>query len=234
MTFTSIEQLVPGLGELRARERQNRALAFAGLTHTLCGVEVMPLTPRHRLALQLLRNAFTVPGVEPLAGDLFAFLWLLSPAYRSPGQGGRMAAAAAAWQQWRLRRHVRRLSLSTAVREVRLYLVDQLQDSPESSGDGSDFSPWVHWAAADAGFWLNIHGGFTLESYFATPYLVLQQLHRMWRINHPNITYDSRGYPQIEEPCFTNQSDQIVGAWHRQQSEAVADFIRNQRERRPA
>lgn len=232
MISANIEQLVPGLAELRARERQNRALAFAGLTHTLCGVEVLPLTPRHRLALQLTRNAFTVAGVEPMEGDLFAFLWLLSPDYRSPVQGGRIASA---WRQWRLRRHVRRLDLAPAIREVKVYLVDQLQDSAESSaGDGSDFSAWVHWAAADAGFWLNIHGGFTLEQYFATPYLVLQQLNRMWKVNHPNVTYDQRGQLQIEEPNFVNQSDRLAGAWHREQAKAIGEILRAQRERKPA
>ncbi len=230
MTFANIEQLVPGLAEQRARERQNRARAFAGLTHTLCGVEVMPLTPIHRLRLQLLRNAFVMVGAEPLAGDVFAFLWLLSPAAAWTLPGRQIVWNAL---QWRLRRHVTRLELNEAVREIQSYLVDQLQDAPESSGDGSDYGPWIHWMASEAGFWCDLHGGFTPESYARTPYLVLQQLRRMWMVNHPNISRDSKGEPQIEEPQFINGSDRLVGQWQRARAKEVGEILRNQRERKP-
>lgn len=230
MTRAALEQIIPGLAEQRAGERANRARAFAGLTHTLCGVEVLALTPAHRLKLQLMRNAFTVPGAEPLAGDVFVFLWILTPAaaWTLPGRG-----IAWNWLQSRLRRHVRGLRLADAVRDVQTYLVGQLQDSPESSGDGTDYSPWVHWMAAEASFWMNMHGGFTLETYQRTPYAVLQGMRRMWLVNHPNITRNSKGELEVEEPAFINQSDRIVGAWQKQHSEAIATMIRSQRERLP-
>jgi hypothetical protein len=227
----ALENLIPGLAEQRGRERQNRALAFAGLTHTVCGREVLPLCPKHRLQLQLLRNAFTLYGTEPLAGDIFVFLWVLSPAY-AQGYVGRQIVWN--WLQWRLRRHVARLPLAEAKREVQVYLVDQLQDAPESSGDGTDYSPWIHWMAADAGFWLNVHGGFTMESYLNTPYLVLQQLRRMWHVNHPNMIRDSKGELQVEEPQFINHSDRLVGQWQRRHAEEISAIIRNQRERLPS
>jgi hypothetical protein len=231
VNVANLETLVPGLAEARQAERQNRSLAFAGLTHTLCGVEVMPLTPRHRLALQLLRNAFTT-HIEPMQGDVFQFLWLLSPGYISPLSGRRMAAE---WRQMRLRRHVRKLDVLQAVREIKAYIVAQLQDMSETSAEGStDFGPWVHWLAYEATFYVNVYRGFTLESYLQTPYLVLQQLQRAWRINNPKLTRGTDGSLVEEEPQFINASDRLVSTWQRARAKEVADYIRNQRERLPS
>jgi hypothetical protein len=82
--------------------------------------------------------------------------------------------------------------------------------------------------ASEAGFWLSVHGGFTLESYLATPYLALQQLYRAWQVNNPVVTRDARGNVVVEEPQFINRSDALLGAWHRQHREAIAEAIRNQ------
>lgn len=219
----NFEAFVPGLAELRAAERLNRARAFAGLTHTLCGVELRSLTPRHRLTLQLMRNAFAAERVEALEGDVFTFLWVLSPNYC--GSRGPVALL----RQALLRRRVRRLALAIARAEIRDYLATQLQDLPESSmGDGADHSPWVHWIAMDASWWLNVHGGFTLAEYYSTPYLVLQQLFRGWRVNNPDVSFDSRGNAIVKEPQFINASDQLVGRWTRQFREDAAAVLRAQ------
>lgn len=225
----NLEAIVPGLGELRALERTNRALAFAGLGHTVCGREVRPLTPRHRLTLQLLQNAFTSPAAVPLEGDVFQFLWVLSPAYRF-GESGRVAGEV---RQWWLRRHVRRLNVTAAAREIRLYLTHQLQDLPESNLEGgADVSAWVHWVAMDAAFWMETFPAFTLERYLSTPYLVLQQLYRAWRVHNPRVTYDN-GRASVEEPAFINGSDRLLGKWQRHHHEEVANRIRNQTTRLP-
>lgn len=226
----NIEAIVPGLAELRALERTNRALAFAGLGHTVCGREVRPLTPRHRLTLQLLQNAFTAPAAVPLEGDVFQFLWVLSPAYRF-GAGWRPASEV---RQWFLRRYVRRLHVATAAREIRVYLTHQLQDLPESGMEsGPDVSAWVHWVAMDAAFWMETLPSFTLERYLETPYLVLQQLYRAWRVHNPRVSSDESGRPVVEEPSFINASDRLLGKWHRQHHAEIADRLRNQTTRLP-
>lgn len=220
------ESIVPGLAELRKRERLNRALAFAGLQHRLCGVDVLPLRPRHRLALQLLQNAFTA-DVDPLEGDVFQFLWVLSPAYRGKND------IASSVRQWRLRRHVRRLLLPAAIREIRIYLSDQLQDMPEAQLSGTeqtDFAPWVHWMAQDACFWMT-EFGFTLEQYAETPYLVLQQLLRAWKIQNPRISSGKDGTPVVEEPHFINTSDRVAGQFLRARQKEIASAIRANRTR---
>lgn len=229
MKRTTIEELVPGVAELRARERQNRALAFSGITRTVCGVELVSLTPRARLELQLLRNAFAVPGAEPLEGDVFTFLWVLHPA-RNRGAGGLQKL-----QDWArqalLRRRVKRLELEHATREIRIFMVEQLQDLPESSGDGRDQSAWVHWMGAEASWWIQVHGGFTFAEYLATPYLVLQQLYRGFRCNNPEMRVGANGAVIVEDPQFINGSDRLIGQFHAEHRAAAAAAIRANRTR---
>ncbi len=225
MTRKTIEEIVPGVAELRARERHNRALAFAGITRTVCGLEIRPLTPAARLELQLLRNAFAVAGAQPLEGDVFVFLWILHP------RRGRARGVADSLLQWRLRRRVRKLELAVAVREIRLFMIEQLQDLPESTTGGSDLSPWVHWMGSEASWWMSVHHGFTLEGYLSTPYLVLQQLFRGWKINNPEIRYSPNGSATVEEPQFINASDRLVGQYHVEHRAAAATAIRQRRHR---
>jgi hypothetical protein len=229
----TIEQLVPGLAELRAEERKNRALAFAALPLRLCGELVSPLTPRTRLELQLLRNAFAARGVgRPLRGDVFEFVWTHALARRkAPGPLGLFDAV----RQKRLAARLRRRPHDDNVREIHEHLTDQLQDMPGSSVDGNggrgDNSAWIHWIAQDAGFWISIHGGFTLAEYLDTPMLVLQQLFRVWSVNNPETILGSDGRLVALEPSFLNASDRVASRWLNDRKAAVAATIRSQRER---
>lgn len=228
--MANLEQVVPGLAELREKERRNRALAFSGLTHTVCGVEVCPLTPKHRLQLQLLRNAFTA-GATPLAGDVFVFLWVLSPAATWTTPGRKIVWN---WLQWRLRRHVSRLGIEAAAKEIKDYIASQLQDMPEDrSVDGSpDYSNDLHWMGSEAGFWLHRHGGFTLQTYLATPYLVLQQLFRAYQVSNPPVVSGPDGKLTVDYPMFINGSDRMAGEFHRMWMKQIAEYHRAQHERR--
>lgn len=224
---SNLETVIPGLAAAREAEHLNRAIAFAGLHHRVCGVEVRPITPATRLRLQMLRNAFAVADAEPLEGDVFQLLWVLSPHWRPLAGWQRVLSE---WSQWRLRRHVRRLELRAAVRECFEFISSQVQDDGErgTSGDGADFAPWIHWLAQDASFWINIHGGFTLESYRETPLLVLQGLYRAWSVNHPDVVVGADGKPQTLQPSFINASDRIIGAWHHARRQEVADILKAQ------
>ncbi len=238
MLPNTFETLIPGLREARARERLNRGLAFAGITRRVCGIDLVPLTPDHRLELQLVRNAFAVAGgVEPLEGDVFQLFRTLHPA--RPQNGGALGRFRLFLTFRALRRVVARMDLANAVRAIRTHLAEQLQDLPEDCGAGAVdlVDPQsVHWMAADASFWINIHGGFTLATYRRTPYLVLQQLHRAWRCSHPRIDRNADGSPSLEVPVFINASDAVVGAWQRGQRGRVAAAIRERdsKHERPA
>lgn len=230
MQAANLEAIVPGLAEARAGERLNRGLAFAGLTHTVCGVEVLPITPFHRIGLQLVQNPFAVRG-EPNRAAVEQFLWFLSPSYPGPGKQARIQARC---RRWLLSRRLRRLPERAAVAAVWAYLAEQLQDSGEfRANDGADHSRWVHWAAFDASFWLCEHGGFTLEEYLHTPCLILQQLYRAWRVNNPRLVRSPDGSVTAEEPTFINASDGLAGRWHRSQQEQIVASILAQRDRLP-
>lgn len=220
------ERIIPGLAEQRAQERENRALAFAGITHTVCGREIVPLTPGHRLNLQLVGNAFAFPAAASATlVDVFVFLWVLSP-----HNTGTLEAAR---QQVFLREDVMKMDRKESVRDILRYIVDQLQDTAESSGEaGKDNSAWIHWMAMDAEFWISVHGGFTLDTYKKTPYLVLQQLYRAWRVNHPDIERNKDGSVFVRDPVFFNQSDKLVSAFQREHREKIKAWHLAQKTRR--
>lgn len=227
-----LENQIPGLAELRAAERLNRALAFAGITHTVCGVEVKPITPRTRLELQMLRNAFTFGDVEPREGDVSEFIWVHSPR-RLPLTG--LWRPLSLFRQELLRRRLKRRKHEENVRAIREYLLEQLQDMPGKGLDSSavDHSPWIHWAASDAGFWMSAHGGFTLDAYLDTPMLVLQQLYRVWCVNNPEIVVGKDGKPTALPPTFINASDRLYSAHLRQYKAAAIEHFKAMRVRLP-
>ncbi len=224
MAQVDLEKLIPGLEAQRGQERQNRALAFAGLTHTVCGREILPLTPGHRLTLQLLGNAFTQPGRAATLADVFVFLWVTSP----HNVGGLEASR----QQFFLRQDVLGFNLADSVESVYRYLVDQLQDAGGGGDDtGKDQSAWVHWMAMDASFWMSEYG-FTLEQYQRTPYLVLQQLYRAWQCGHPDIERTKDGSVFVRDPIFVNASDRLVRGFHRENRERIKAWHLAQKTRR--
>lgn len=68
---------IPGLREAREREAQRRLLAFADVPRSLCGVEVLPLTPRMFFALELTESPFAVGGkITPAAVGML--VWIAS------------------------------------------------------------------------------------------------------------------------------------------------------------
>lgn len=204
MRLNTLEALVPGLRAARFSERLNRALAFSGITWTVCGVEILHLTPRHRLELQLSGNAFEF-NLRPMEGDVFNFLWRLSPEYRRSGFGfaGMMKKA-------RLRLLVKRMRKSPALlrlaeSQVLKYLVAMRQDLPEEMGGGVSSNPpeaYIHWMATESFFYMQ-HLKISLEDYMDTPYLVLQQWFRCFRLANE------------EDVNFINASDRLVSEWQR-------------------
>lgn len=231
--MNNLDDIIPGLREVREIERQARALAFSGLTHTLLGIEIMPLTPFHRLGLQLIGNAYASGRTEEAtAVDAFQFIWFLSETYAKRKERGRLRTFLA---RRGMMKHFVRLDRRAVHDAIRHYLRTQMQDMPEQTEDDTapDYSDSIHWAAAEAGFWLNVHGGFTLETYLHTPYLVLQQLHRAWRANHPKQVRNPDGSIAPEYPVFRNTSERMVGLFHRANAAAIAAQLKAQTTRLP-
>jgi hypothetical protein len=202
------EQLAPGVTALRAHELANRATGFLGITRTIAGQELVLLTPRHRLRLILMSNAFLL-GLRPRAGDVIELFWELSP--WNPANGGRAGFMA------RFRRELMRLRLKAqdetgVILAALAYLGDMMADSPRGVEDFSltaeELGQYCHWITVESSFYVQVHGGFTVESYLRTPYLVLNQLWRCWKILHPDL--DDDGHP-LPAP-FVDRSERLVGS----------------------
>lgn len=197
-----LEAIVPGLRECREAEHFHRAAAFAGLTWTIAGCEVVPLTPRHRLEFQLTRNAFTI-GLPPQRGDLLQFLWRLNPAFRR----NKWSSVATLFAYARVWLAVAFCNRRTVARDIHLFTRAMLQDMPEARGNAGenaaakDTAKYIHWIGGDAAFFLTRFAGFSIETYMDTPLLALQQLIRAWRVaNEPDAD-------------FINESDRVIGRW---------------------
>lgn len=77
----SFDELAPKLHEARARYHASAVEAFAGVEPRLCGVEVLPFTPRMFVELDGSGNRFLSGREEPRMEDVAAFLWRISPVY---------------------------------------------------------------------------------------------------------------------------------------------------------
>jgi hypothetical protein len=202
MRLTNPENVIPGLREAREAERFARYAAFAGLSLPILGLECEQLTPRHRLEFEMAQNAFSV-GREASRADVFQFLWRMSPAWRK-GQPITISATLA-W--WRIHRVIYRHPLPDIEAAILDYIGMMLQDLPEAeagSGSGSvnPSSNYVTWVACESDFYMRTYG-MMFSEYYRTPYLVLQQLYRAYRL----ATEDNA--------TFINSSDRIVSAWIR-------------------
>lgn len=209
MRLTNPETVVPGLREARENERMARYCAFAGLSLPILGLECVQLTPRHRLEFEMAGNAFSV-GVEAGRADVFQFLWRLNPAWRK-GQPITWAATRAWWKIHRVIYNTSAVRLEGAILD---YLGMMLQDLPEGDanlGRSRSVNPdgnYVTWIASEADFYMRTYG-MGLEEYRHMPYLVLQQLFRVYRM------------ATEEDPSFINHSDKILNSWVRRTAAAM-------------
>ena len=215
------EQLAPGITALREHELANRATGFLGITRTVAGLELVLWAPRHRLRLHGMRNAFVL-GLRPRLGDVIEFFWELSP--RNPENGGQPGFVA------RFRREMIRQKLKAqpevpVIMSALGYLGDMMADAPRCTNEMSltteELGQYCHWVTAECSFYVQTHGGFTVESYMRTPYLVLNQLWRCWKILHPDT--DEDGHP-MPAP-FVDRSEKLIGATMQTKAQDLSRFF---------
>ena len=118
---------IPGYREAVEREQEIRETAFLDLTHFICGVEVVPLTPRKFLFLSLCKSPF-VTGDVPTAAEVMQFLWVISPKFKAGND----------WSTRRARdRFIRRhasLPYSQCVNEILQFIDEAFTDKPSGGG----------------------------------------------------------------------------------------------------
>lgn len=80
---------IPGYLDAVHKEQFARDEAFLGITKSVAGFELVPMTLWHFLVLRVTRNPLLWGGM-PTPAQLRDFLWLLSPGYRKTG----------GWRKW--------------------------------------------------------------------------------------------------------------------------------------
>ena len=139
---------VPEIREAVEKQDLVRDVSFLGLPETIGGMEVLPMSFRHVLWLELNRSPFLGHGpLEPanLVTSLAAFMKTVSPFHplnRSRFNG---------WRQRRYLRRVGRMKLDVALRDIREYVSEAFMDAPSGGTSGevkasyySTGAAWVH------------------------------------------------------------------------------------------
>ena len=80
---------IPGLAERIASLRVIRTASFVSIPETIAGIEVLPMSLRHRDILELCGSPFVCGGPISIS-DIGAFLWIVSTEYRPPSFWGKI------------------------------------------------------------------------------------------------------------------------------------------------
>ena len=132
--------VIPGFREAVERENAIRDAAFLDIPETICGIEVLPMTPRHFLLLDGIGSPFVVGGL-PTAEAIAQFIWVVSPEFRViRGWRDRLA-------QYRFVKRCRKINWVDAVKAIDQYINDAFQDSPGAKSGTSNLHDWS-WVAA--------------------------------------------------------------------------------------
>jgi hypothetical protein len=147
-------------------EQLVRALAFLRHPVSILGVKCRQLTLRHVLLLTAAQNSF-IGYKRPLLGDVFDFLWVLSPLHRTPRRPAYLYrkrrshgiyATLLLWVAYgdlrtaryylALERLVASVDLAFAELAIRGYLEQAMQDAPPRDPDAKEkpFAPRCHMA----------------------------------------------------------------------------------------
>lgn len=115
----NLADAIPGYREAVEREKFEREIAFLDIPETAGGVQLMPLTLRRVIALNVAGSPF-VCGGQPTPVNTALTLWALSPEY-SPG---------ARFARWRFIRRCRRINYLKTIRDLDEYFDSAFADSP--------------------------------------------------------------------------------------------------------
>jgi hypothetical protein len=196
--------IVPGYREAVARESFLRNAAFLPVTDSIdtvtakgraVSVECLAFTPLHFAMLDVARSPFVRGGV-PLAADLAAFLWAVSPAYHPR----------ATFARWRALRSFRSLDYLPTLKAIHGYLADAFADAPGSKGESC--VSYVSGTASIVDRFASEYG-WTTQTTLNTPFNQLFQLHRCIQRR------------TVADPLFFNASDAVLGEWQDRQNRPV-------------
>lgn len=193
---TNWNREIPGWREAVERENAVRDESFLGLTETLCGIEVLPLSAYHFLILEAVHSPFVCGGV-PNEVDIARFLWIVSPQFRPT------TTRADRKLRDKFIRRLSNLDWEQSVKAITTYTEDAFQDSPGSRG-GSQASYWS-WIAGLVDFIASAYG-WTERDIIDIPLKRAFQYVRLIKSRE-------------SEAIHFNRSDTVRGEWLRKVNE---------------
>lgn len=188
----NLTDAIPGYREAIEREQAVREFAFIDAPRDICGVDVLPLTPRNLLLLYRARSPFVCGGPVD-AADIALALWTLS------------ADRAAGGRRWRFIRRCRKLPYEATASALTEFIADSLQDTPGGASSGGP--EYVSWVAAIVHVVASAYGWAEAAILDCPLPRLLQYVNQ--------ITHDANP----ARPRF-NPSDQLVSRWLKEQNQA--------------
>lgn len=180
MLLSTIPGYTAAVARALAVEDATRQRAFLPFARTIAGAQVCQLTLRHFTLLYAAGSPFLLPARSAFPATLeeaLQFLWIVSPAHRSPDRAtlAEVKRARAAWLRsvWP---RARRAKLGRVCREIRALIDEALFDREKSSGDSSD-APIAFFAAAIIDEFAGAYGWLP-DAILDLPLAVLFQLRR--------------------------------------------------------
>lgn len=187
---------IPGYREALEVEREQRETAFIDAPELVCGVAVLPLTPRHVLILDGI-GCPIFRGLPMTPVDIARMMWVISTDFTEH------VTIRSRWDRYRMTRRVAEIGYGELLQALGKYVDDAFADSPAGNGGEKAFSSWVasyvHVLAARYGW----EDGKILNTPLKR---VFQLLRHIQRDNNPDA-------------IFICRSDKVRSAWLRSLNE---------------
>lgn len=153
--------------------RQEQLEAWLGVELPVCGVEVVALTPRIAMELELAGNGFVAPGEPEGWIEAIQFIHRISKGYIAGPISYRKM-----WQLLRLRRHLFRQKADQVFSEIRAYLSRTHAARPNFQRSAQpDFVPsdscWMSYVVDSLCGW---YPHLTVQAALDMPYRIMWQL----------------------------------------------------------
>jgi hypothetical protein len=205
---------IPGYVEALARERFLRDAAFLGVSETVYGFELKPLTLRHWLIMRIANSPLIGDGT-PSPVQLAQFLWSVSTEYSLEDSARRaflkrcrkFQPPTPPWffetKRWRKRFNGAMIEMAKCLTAVRAYIDEATMDAPPRR-QSLAFTPDYY---SEVAFWVGLFGhSFHPDAILDMPLKVLYQLYKE--------ALDSRSAGNKTKPIMFNPiSERVRNEW---------------------
>jgi hypothetical protein len=203
---------IPGYASAIVRERFVRDAAFLGVTETVAGFELRPMTLRHLLLLRVV-NSPLLRDETPSPIELAQFFWMTSAEYSLDDAARERfikrclkftppAPQYFETRRWRRRFNRAMFEMAEALAAARAYIAEAMMDRPASQ-PSIGYTPEYYSSVA---WWVGLfEHRYTAEQILDMPLKVLYQ--------YLNEIKDRASAGSKKKPVFCNPSDKVRGEW---------------------